>query len=69
MTRVAENHIAEVKELVTTYLHSKDEMEPIPREELLKRASEGSVIVIDVRPRQSVQQDIYQGCYLTIEDL
>lgn len=47
---VAERHLEEVDHLVHTYLDSKDSMEPIPREELLQRAKEGSVAVLDVRP-------------------
>jgi rhodanese-related sulfurtransferase/DNA-binding transcriptional ArsR family regulator len=47
---VAERHLDEVDHLVHTYLDGKDSMEPIPREELLQRAKEGSVTVLDVRP-------------------
>lgn len=47
---VAERHLAEVDKLVTTYLTTKDDMEPIPRNELIQRAKEGSVTVLDVRP-------------------
>ena len=48
---VAERHLSEVDQLVSTYLTSKDSMEPIPREELIQRAKEGSVTVLDVRPQ------------------
>ncbi|NOY66817.1 MAG: metalloregulator ArsR/SmtB family transcription factor, partial [Gammaproteobacteria bacterium] len=47
---VAERHLAEVDRLVNTYLTVKDELEPIPREELLSRARDGLVMVLDVRP-------------------
>ena len=47
---VAEQHLGEINQLVTSYLRKKDAMEPIPREELLQRAKEGSVTVLDVRP-------------------
>lgn len=47
---VAERHLAEVERLVNTYLTVKDDLEPIPRQELLARAREGLVTVIDVRP-------------------
>jgi rhodanese-related sulfurtransferase/DNA-binding transcriptional ArsR family regulator len=49
---VAERHLAEVEQLITTYLTVKDDLEPIPREELLARAQEGLITVIDVRPPQ-----------------
>lgn len=47
---VSETHLAEVDRLVTSYLTVKDDLEPIPRKELLVRAREGSVTVLDVRP-------------------
>ncbi|MDH5516788.1 MAG: metalloregulator ArsR/SmtB family transcription factor [Gammaproteobacteria bacterium] len=49
---VAERHIAEVDKLVNTYLTVKDELEPIPREELLQRVKQGLVTVLDVRPAE-----------------
>ncbi len=50
LRKVAERHIAEVERLVQSYLYVKDELEPVPREELLQRVREGLVTVIDVRP-------------------
>jgi len=50
LRRVAEQHLSEVDQLVSTYLTSKDGLEPIPREELIQRAKEGSITVLDVRP-------------------
>lgn len=47
---VAERHIAEVEKLVNTYLNVKDDLEPIPANELLERARQGLVTVLDVRP-------------------
>jgi len=47
---VAEQHVAEVGQLVDTYLTTKDGMEPISRDELLQRAKAGLVTVLDVRP-------------------
>jgi len=48
--RIAENNLAEINRLVTTYLSTKDDLEPISRNELLKRARKGLVTVVDVRP-------------------
>lgn len=50
LRNTAERHLAEVKQLVQTYLESRDELEPVAREELLARAREGLVTVLDVRP-------------------
>ena len=49
---VSEKHLAEVDRLVTSYLTVKDDLEPIPRKELLTRAREGAVTVLDVRPAE-----------------
>ncbi len=49
---VAERHIAEVDKLVNTYLTIKDNLEPLPRKELLKRVKQGLVTVLDVRPAE-----------------
>jgi rhodanese-related sulfurtransferase len=39
-----------VDKLISTYLTVKDELEPLPREELLERARNGLITVVDVRP-------------------
>ncbi len=49
---VAERHLAEVDRLVGTYLTVKDDLEPIPAEELLDRVRQGLVTVLDVRPEE-----------------
>lgn len=49
---VAERHVAEVDKLVNTYLTVKDELEPLPRQELLERVRDDLVIVLDVRPTE-----------------
>lgn len=50
LRHVAERHLAEMHQLVNTYLTTKDGMEPIPRDELMQRAKEGSATILDVRP-------------------
>jgi rhodanese-related sulfurtransferase len=50
MRKLAESHLADVDRLVRAYLTVKDELEPIPRQELLERARKGIVTVLDVRP-------------------
>jgi rhodanese-related sulfurtransferase/DNA-binding HxlR family transcriptional regulator len=52
LRNVAERHVAEVEQMVSSYLTVKDSLEPIHREELLSRAREGLVTVIDVRPAE-----------------
>ena len=50
MRQLGEKQIAEVDRLVQSYLTVKDQLEPIPRTELLSRAREGFITVLDVRP-------------------
>lgn len=47
---VAERHVTDVQHLVNTYLTVKDNLEPVPRAELLERARAGLITVMDVRP-------------------
>ncbi len=49
---VAERHVTDVQHLINTYLTVKDNLEPIPRAELLERANEGLITVLDVRPEE-----------------
>jgi rhodanese-related sulfurtransferase len=49
---VADRHLAEVAHLVTSYLDTKDTLEPVLAEELLARARAGEVSVLDVRPAE-----------------
>lgn len=52
MRKLAETHLADVERLVRAYLTVKDELEPLPRVELLTRARKGLVTVVDVRPQE-----------------
>lgn len=49
---LAERRLAEVDALVRTYLKARDQLEAVPREELLQRVRAGSVVVVDVRPSE-----------------
>ncbi|MCA1805372.1 MAG: metalloregulator ArsR/SmtB family transcription factor [Xanthomonadaceae bacterium] len=46
---LADRHLAEVEQLVSIYLATKDTLEPIPATELLARVRAGEVTVLDVR--------------------
>lgn len=47
---LARRRLAEVDRLSETYLGSRDELEPVSREDLLCRVREGRTVVLDVRP-------------------
>ena len=61
LRRVAERELADVDLLVNTYLTVKDNLEPIAREELLDRVSDGLVTVIDVRPAEEYKSGHIPG--------
>ena len=47
---VGETYSAEVERLIKTFLADKDSLEPVPAEEVLERARNGLVTLLDVRP-------------------
>jgi rhodanese-related sulfurtransferase len=49
---VAENRLAEVRQLVGEFLGDRRALEPVPARELLERAKKGLVTVLDVRPAE-----------------
>jgi rhodanese-related sulfurtransferase len=48
--RVAQARISEVDDLIRTFFMSPEQLEPVSRRELVKRAREKSVLILDVRP-------------------
>jgi rhodanese-related sulfurtransferase/DNA-binding transcriptional regulator YhcF (GntR family) len=49
LSTVAESRLAEVSQLLRTYITSRDDLEPVPAGELLERVRQGQVTVLDVR--------------------
>ena len=52
MRQVGEARIAETDRIVDTYLHDRNQLQPIGATELLQRLVEGNVILLDVRPTE-----------------
>ena len=50
LREVAEDRVAEVEQLLRTWLAHRDDMEPVRAKELLDRATKGLVVILDVRP-------------------
>jgi len=50
LRHVAETRLAEVEQLLRTYITARDDLEPVPAAELFQRAKLGLVTVLDVRP-------------------
>jgi rhodanese-related sulfurtransferase/DNA-binding transcriptional ArsR family regulator len=49
--RIAERNVAEVGRVLRSYFYDRDSLEPVSREELLKRSRAGAVTILDVRPQ------------------
>lgn len=58
---LAREHLEEVQALVASYLERRDGLEPVPAQELLERARDGLVTVIDVRPPEEYAQGHIAG--------
>ncbi len=50
LRRVAEKRSAEVEQVVRSYFHDRDSLEPVSRTDLLERLRAGAITLIDVRP-------------------
>jgi len=52
---LAGDRYAEVDRIVRDFFDARDQLEPLNRDELLSRAGDGGVIVLDVRPREEYE--------------
>ncbi len=70
LRNVAERHLSDVNQLVDTYLTAKDNLDPIPAHELLERARQDLVTVLDVRPREEYEAGHVHGAInIPLEEL
>ena len=58
---LAQAHLDQVEDLVSSFLRSRDALEPVQSLELLERARHGLVTVIDVRPPEEYAQGHIAG--------
>ena len=49
---LAERRVAEIEQLVRSYLGTRDELEAVSREELRQRLAQGRAVLVDVRPTE-----------------
>ena len=67
---VAETQLAEMEQLVRTYITARDDLEPVPAAELFKRSKLGLVTVLDVRPVKEFAAGHLPGAInVPVEDL
>jgi len=56
LSRVGERNSAEIARVMASYFRTRDEFEPVSRDELLDRLRCGSATVLDVRPEDEFEQ-------------
>ncbi|HSD89827.1 MAG TPA: rhodanese-like domain-containing protein, partial [Kofleriaceae bacterium] len=61
LRNTAECQLAELDSVAREYLGEPDQFEPIDRAELARRIEAGTVVVIDVRPREEFEQGHIAG--------
>jgi len=61
LRNLAESRLAEVDRIVASYLTSKDDLEPVSSAELMARADEGLVTILDVRPPEEYAKEHLPG--------
>jgi rhodanese-related sulfurtransferase len=67
---VGETQLAEIDRLVETYMHYPEDLEPLSREDLVRRLSEGDTVLLDVRPALEYRQGHVVGARsLPVEQL
>ena len=55
LRRTGQRHASEVNDVVVGYFTDRDSLEPVSRNELLKRSKDGLVTVLDVRPSEEYE--------------
>ncbi len=61
LRQLAESRITEIEQVTNAYLASRDSMEPVDADELLRRAQRGEVTVLDVRPEEEFRAGHLSG--------
>jgi rhodanese-related sulfurtransferase len=67
---VAHDRLAEVERVVQDYFGAPDALEPIGRDELVRRATTGDVVLLDLRPRDEYEAAHIPGAIsIPLDDL
>jgi rhodanese-related sulfurtransferase len=55
LRNLATERYADVEKIARDYFEARDELEPMTRDELLARTDDGSLVLLDVRPREEYE--------------
>lgn len=70
LQRIARDRFAEIDRLVDTFLTSRDELDALSVEEVLKKARKGEVVILDVRPSEEFMAGhLKNAINLSLEEL
>ncbi len=61
LAEMAARRYAEIDRILQDYFEARDELEPLGRDELLARADDGDLMVLDVRPREEYEEGHVPG--------
>jgi rhodanese-related sulfurtransferase/DNA-binding transcriptional ArsR family regulator len=61
MRGIAERNNAAVSQVVRSYFHDRDKLEPVSRTELMERLREGLITILDVRPEDEYKHGHVPG--------
>ena len=61
LRRVAQARVAEVDDLIRTFFATPEVLEPVSRQELVRRARAGSALILDVRPAEEFESGHIRG--------
>jgi rhodanese-related sulfurtransferase len=67
---VGERHLDEIDQLIERYLTSKDDLEGLSVEEVLRMAKRGEITLLDVRPAEEYAHSHLEGAInITLDEL
>lgn len=70
LRKVAEQNLAEIRQVTSAYFDKLDSLEPVTRDGLMQRLGDGTAMLLDVRPEDEYRQGHLPGALnLTMEEL
>ncbi len=70
LRHTGERHIGEVNRVIASYFNERDTLEPVTRDELIKRNNKGLITLLDVRPTEEYESGHIPGAInVPVEDI